>query len=97
MDKLLKIHEFSAYLVPGAIVVYGLLYLSPSGTTLISTNNVSIGDFGIFAILAYSVGHIIQVLGRYIEKWIENCRGDFKDKEKFIGLVEQFANRQAIM
>lgn len=88
MDKI-KIHEISAYLIPGAIATYGFLLFFPSDMTFISSHNFSIGDFGVFTILAYSVGHIVQILGRYIEKGIEKSRGDFKGKKHFLKLLSE--------
>lgn len=78
LEKLLQIHEFSSYVVPGAILMYFLDFFYPQPPNFIS-DNISIGSLIIFLLLSYAAGHIIQSLGSRIEVWlIEPVFGDQK-------------------
>ena len=76
-DYLLKIHELSAYLVPGVVFLYGFFFLYPHSNNLFVTN-VTIGNLVVILLLSYAVGHIIQSIGNVFEKFIEYLCGDLK-------------------
>lgn len=66
----LNIYEFSMLLLPGCVFLYGLSLLYPIfGFDIQNNNNLSIGNLGLFLILSYILGHLIQGLGNIIE-WI---------------------------
>lgn len=77
MDKsdLFEFYEILALVLPGAVMIYGLSKLYPA-TTLFSFNNFSIGEFGVFALISYAMGHIVQVFGGLIEFVWRKLRGD---------------------
>lgn len=84
--KSFDLYEFTSLILPGSIVLYGLGLLYPE-LKLITEKEFSVGDLGLFVILAYAVGHIIQGFGNIIEwiwwkisgkptDWIRTGKGD---------------------
>lgn len=96
MEKYLPFHEFSAYLIPGVLLLFSALLLLPVGITFNTLSSISLGSLGIYVIASYAIGHIVQIIGRRIEWLIEKARGDFKNKEKLQSLLttEQIALTQ---
>jgi len=68
-------YEFTGVLAPGTVILLGISLIFPSFKGAIVQNSFSIGDFGIFLILAYIAGHLIQSVGNLIEFlwWEINC------------------------
>src|SRR6266498_4439013 len=61
-------YEFAGVLCPGAVVVFGLARLYPALAPLVSKDEISFGDLGLFVILSYVAGHLVQAFGNVIEK-----------------------------
>jgi len=66
-------YEFAGILSPGAVVLFGLSQIIPGMRESFSGTEYSLGDFGIFIILAYVAGHLTQAIGNILEKiwWIK--------------------------
>lgn len=60
------LYEFTSLILPGSIALYGLGLLYPE-LKLITEKEFSVGDLGLFVILAYASGHIVQGFGNIIE------------------------------
>src|SRR5258708_38183272 len=87
----LKIHEFSATLVPGIFFLYGLNLVYSNLGNFVS-NNISIGSFIVFILLSYGAGHFIQSLGNLIEIYIiEPILGDLKKLKSSKKVKSEFA------
>lgn len=59
--------EFATILLPGAILIFGLSRIYPAISGILTERDFNLGEFGMFVILAYAAGHIIQTLGNAIE------------------------------
>lgn len=69
-------YEFAGILVPGTLFLAGLVYFWPGVIATDSMDKISIGGLGLFTLLAYVSGHLIQAIGNWIEKiWWVACRG----------------------
>lgn len=69
-------YEFTGILVPGAISVFGFALISPEIDSFVKDRTLSVGDLGVFLILSYAVGHLIQSVGNILEKgWWGLCGG----------------------
>lgn len=66
--KKLSFYEQVGILVPGAALVFGMLFQFPSVQTLMGKEGITIGGLGVFVILAYALGHLLAALGSPIEK-----------------------------
>jgi hypothetical protein len=61
-------YEFIGILVPGVITLYGLGRLFPEVGQVASGSQLTIGDLGLFVILAFAAGHLVQAGGNLLEK-----------------------------
>lgn len=78
MPKEFKFYDFAGILMPGAILIIGFILLYDPDNTLKGFTNLqlTIGDFGLFLILAYAIGHIVQAVGNWLEnQWWQIRRG----------------------
>src|SRR6267378_2576367 len=77
MDKsqLFELYEILALILPGAVILYGIGKLFPQ-LMFFSNTTFSFGDFGIFVLIAYVTGHIVQVFGGIVENVWRSLRGD---------------------
>lgn len=67
--KQFDFYEFTGILTPGALFLSGLVYLWPEATRIDSFKDLSVGGLGIFVLLAYVAGHLVQTVGNIIE-WV---------------------------
>jgi hypothetical protein len=59
----LTFYEQVGIVIPGSVLVFGLLLFFPALQTVLTKDGVSLGDFGIFVLLSYAAGHLIAALG----------------------------------
>jgi len=67
MNRSFDFYEYAGILVPGAVLIMGLLWLFPDGRALLSKEGVTLGELGLFVIVAYAAGQLVQAVGNYIE------------------------------
>lgn len=95
--KKLTFYEQVGIVVPGAVLVFGLLFFIPSLKELLAKDNVSVGQFGIFVLLSYAAGHLIAALGNVGESLLWRPFGglpsDWVLQEKTILLSDQQRER----
>ncbi|MCH8490762.1 MAG: hypothetical protein LAT81_12645 [Oceanicaulis sp.] len=60
-------YEFIAVIIPGALPTFAMSLLVPEIATVLSSNGLELGEFGVFLIIAFVVGHVVQSLGNLIE------------------------------
>jgi hypothetical protein len=60
-------YEYAGIIIPGAVLGAGILWLTPEGRALITHEGLSFGAFGLFVILAYALGQLVQGIGNGIE------------------------------
>jgi len=66
--KTFDFYEFTGVLTPGAVVLYFVSRICPETAPFIEATNLTLGDLGLFVILAYVAGHIVQALGNVVER-----------------------------
>lgn len=62
-------YEFTGILAPGTVLLAGLAILFPTITKALVGDDFSAGELGLFVILAYAAGHLLQALGNLLE-WL---------------------------
>ena len=67
--KTFDFYEFTGILVPGSITIVAILLLFPQSRTTFFPPDLSVGDLGLFVVLAYAAGHITQAVGNGVE-WL---------------------------
>ena len=65
--KQFDFYEFTGILLPGAIVLTGLVLLFPGWGLPTLIKDISVGGLGLFVVLAYAAGHVVQAVGNLVE------------------------------
>lgn len=73
--KTLDQYEFTGILVPGVIALYGLARMFPEKVGLVGEKDFSVGELGLFVVLAYAAGHLVQSIGNLVEVVFWRIRG----------------------
>lgn len=71
-----EFYEILALILPGAVMLYGISKLFPELMLFSLGKDFSVGEFGVFVIIAYATGHIVQVFGGMVEYIWRLVRGD---------------------
>jgi len=64
--KQFEYYEFIAILIPGVILLYGLSLVFSEVKPFLG-QAISLGEFGLFFILAFASGHLLQAFGNALE------------------------------
>jgi hypothetical protein len=62
-------YEQVGIVIPGSVLMVGLLFYFPTLNALVAKDGVTLGQFGIFLLLSYAAGHFIAALGNALE-WV---------------------------
>lgn len=65
--KTLNFYEFAGLLAPGGVTLFGIALLFPGARGVLVGENLSVGELGLFTILAFVAGHLVQGFGDGIE------------------------------
>lgn len=65
--KELSFYEQAGLLLPGAILLFGLLLLIPELKPLFVDGGITIGGLGLFLLIAYALGHLVAAGGNLME------------------------------
>jgi hypothetical protein len=65
--KKLSFYEQVGIVVPGSVLLFGLLLLQPDLRALFAKDGVTVGGLGIFVLIAYAAGHLVAALGNLLE------------------------------
>ena len=66
MNKM-TFYEQVGIVIPGSVLMIGLLFYFPALNALVTKDGVTLGQFGIFLLLSYAAGHFIAALGNVLE------------------------------
>ena len=66
--KGISFYEQVGILIPGAVLLFGILLFLPVLKPLFATDAVTVGGLGLFLILAYALGHAVAAVGNVLEK-----------------------------
>ena len=75
MGKGFSFYEQTGILIPGATLVFGLLFFFPEFRQLFFSDGVSIGGLGLFLLISYAAGHLAAALGNLMEACVWRLRG----------------------
>src|SRR5437762_2159024 len=65
--KSFDFYEFVGVLVPGSITLVAILLVFPNLRTTLFRPELTVGDLGLFVVLAYGAGHLTQAIGNGME------------------------------
>ena len=60
-------YEQVGIIIPGAILVFGLVLYCPELGQLTTKDSVSVGDLGLFVLVSYAAGHLIAAIANLLE------------------------------
>jgi hypothetical protein len=60
-------YEYVGVIIPGALPTLAASLLIPEVASVISSEGVELGTLGIFLIMSFVVGHVVQLIGNWIE------------------------------
>jgi hypothetical protein len=69
MNRTFDFYEYAGIIIPGAVVVMALVWFFPESRALFSKEGVTLGELGLFVIIAYAAGHLVQAVGNSLE-WV---------------------------
>lgn len=75
MKKDFSFYEFTGIIVPGATLVLGIALQSPKLRALFVGESFGVGQLGLFVVIAYVAGHLIQGVGNQLERLLWLGRG----------------------
>jgi hypothetical protein len=65
-------YEYAGYIVPGAILLLGLIFLFPKLTEKfgsVEKDKFGLGEIGIFLVIAFTLGHLQHASGHFFDQW----------------------------
>ena len=69
MNRTFDFYEYAGFIVPGTALMLGLLLFFPEGRALFTKEGVTFGEFGLFVLVSYAAGQLVQGIGNFIE-WL---------------------------
>lgn len=98
-------YEYVAVIAPGTVVAVGLLAQWPDEKSCLLNKDFSLGEFGIFLVCAFVLGHIVQALGNGLEAlvffrsgkptdWMRKPNCDLISPTQRLRLVEKLKAQQ---
>lgn len=93
-------YEFTGILLPGSIFLLALSVLYPEVGGFFLSKGVNMGEFGLFVIIAYAAGHVIQAGGNFLEflwwkrggmptDWVRSGKGSLLPAQQLSSLVQK--------
>jgi hypothetical protein len=73
MSEKFNAYEYIGVIAPGAVIVFALTLVSPQVKQLIVDDGTTVGGLGLFLILSFVAGHLLQGLGNWFEKVFWKC------------------------
>jgi len=67
VNRTFDFYEYAGFIIPGAIVVMTVVWLFPDTRALFFKEGVTLGELGLFVIIAYAAGQLVQAIGNYLE------------------------------
>jgi hypothetical protein len=69
MSRNFDFYEYAGIIIPGTVLVMALVWLFPESRALFSKEGVTLGELGLFVIIAYAAGQLVQAIGNGLE-WV---------------------------
>ena len=67
MNRTFDFYEYAGFIIPGAVLVMAVVWLFPESRALVGKDGVTLGEFGLFVIIAYAAGQLVQAVGNGLE------------------------------
>jgi hypothetical protein len=67
MNRTFDFYEYAGIVIPGAVLIMAVVWLFPDTRALFSKEGVTLGELGLFVIIAYAGGQLVQAIGNLLE------------------------------
>ena len=67
MSSKFDAYEIVGVIMPGSVLLFGMALLFPDLKSLFFAQGFSLGELGLFLVLSYVTGHLIQAIGNLLE------------------------------
>lgn len=61
-------YEYVGLIAPGSVAIFAAALLFPDLRQLTAGPDISVGGLGLFVIMSYVAGHLLQAVGNFVEK-----------------------------
>lgn len=68
MKTKLSFYEQVGIVIPGSILLFGLMFFVPDLRNVFAKDGFNVGGLGVFVLVAYAAGHGIAAIGNIVEK-----------------------------
>jgi ABC-type transport system involved in cytochrome bd biosynthesis fused ATPase/permease subunit len=68
--KTFDFYEFTGVLCPGVVVLFSMVLIVPEFAPILQDQSVTVGALGLFVVLSYVAGHLVQAFGNLLENGI---------------------------
>lgn len=65
--KELSFYEQVGLVIPGSVLLFGLVIVFPQLRETVTTEGITVGALGVFVIAAYALGHAVAAAGNFVE------------------------------
>src|SRR5260370_12141379 len=69
MSATFDVFDYLAYIVPGTVFLFALMWLSPSLKAPFVEEEIDLGSFGVFVIMAFVAGQLLLAISSYFPEW----------------------------
>lgn len=69
MNVRFDFYEYAGIIVPGSVLAFGAIVLAPELRTYLEPEGFTFGELGLFVVLSYAIGQLVQGIGNTVE-WI---------------------------
>ena len=73
MSEKFNAYEYIGVIAPGSVVVFAVTLVSPEVKQLLIDGGTTLGGLGLFLILSFITGHLLQGLGNWFENIFWKC------------------------
>jgi hypothetical protein len=105
--KELSFYEQVGIVIPGSLLLFGILFFMPEARPLFLKDGLTIGGFGLFLLIGYGAGHLTAAVGNLIEtvawlpagmpsQWPASGRGNLLGPELQRRVIEKLSKRHSI-
>jgi hypothetical protein len=97
MNRTFDFYEYAGIIVPGAVLLMAIVLLFPESRALFSKEAVTLGELGLFIIVAYAAGQLVQAVGNFIEWVWWKCWGGWPSSQVLCGEALSTDQKQRLL
>jgi hypothetical protein len=97
VNRTFDFYEYAGVIIPGAALVLGLLFFFPDSRAVFTKEGVTFGELGLFIMVAYAAGQLVQGIGNFIEWLWWNLWGGMPSRRVLAGHYLRTGQRKRLV